>query len=242
MIPGIKHSFPSGSWKSITCHFTSDQFLGLNGSFSIQLPSHAAVSHKMPDNELKKSVSCVKRGILHSMTFYLRFRYSEDRWSLKHPFRGMEILIGVVLSEGSVSNFGPQATVTQFRESSRPSSQISNFGLWLLHLRAAFRDDKTWSCTNLYFEICSVEDLILRIFNVLTHGRIFSCLDQATIRKKVRPNGFAFSNLDRRIVPPWVRATILPTGVLSLFLPALLASTHRFAPNDFIRTTKHKPP
>ena len=242
MIPGIKHSFPSGSWKSITCHFTSDPFLGLNGSFSIQLPSHAAVSHKMPDNELKKKRIVCQTG--HSPQHDILFKILLLRGSLvaKASVQGYGDSDWCCVERRIGFEFRTQATVTQFRESSRPSSQISNFGLWLLHLRAAFRDDKTWSCTNLYFEICSVEDLILRIFNVLTHGRIFSCLDQATIRKKVRPNGFAFSNLDRRIVPPWVRATILPTGVLSLFLPALLASTHRFAPNDFIRTTKHKPP
>jgi hypothetical protein len=62
----------------------------------------------MADNEPETSISLVKRSILNSMTFYLRFRYSEDRWSLKHPFRGMEILIGVVFNEGSVSNFGPK--------------------------------------------------------------------------------------------------------------------------------------
>ena len=88
MIPGIKHSFPSGSWKSITCHFTSDQFLGLNGSFSIQLPSHAAVSHKMPDNELKKKRIVCQTG--HSPQHDILFKILLLRGSLvaKASFQG----------------------------------------------------------------------------------------------------------------------------------------------------------
>ena len=122
----------------------------------------------------------------------------------------------------------------------------SDLKFWVitLHLRAAFRDDKPWSCTNLYFEICRVEDLILfwEYSMFLLVAGFSAVLVQATGRKKVRPNGFAFSFLYRRIVPPLVRATIIPTGVLGYFLPVLLASTHRVAPNDFTRTTTHKPP